>query len=229
MASKFAIACLALIIFSAAGVSTAQALTSTAGQKNFGQQKGDNDVDGSGGGLPSAGGGYGSNSGPIPDDGASNPPIDAGGDGSGPKDGSGSYPIIPGMGGGPTDHMPTIPNFPFPTHSIPGHGTCDFWSSNFGSWPNFLSTMSTIGSIFGKPASSMYPSSMTLLQALQNTKTDAYSTLVKQASASLLNSYTHKNFGYSPEEVKSLFAAALTSPQAAAAQASQFARANISA
>ncbi|KAH9300782.1 hypothetical protein KI387_012365, partial [Taxus chinensis] len=165
-----------------------------------------------------------------------NPPTDSGDSSSAPTD-DGSIPEaptqsdhkpytadVPTYGSTPTDNIPHIPEVPM--QGI-GEGSCDFWSSNFGSWPDILSTMSTIASIFGKPASSMFPSSMTLLQALQNSKSDAYSSLLKQASASMLNAFAYNNFEFSPEDVKAKFGAALTSPRAAAAQASEFARANL--
>ncbi|KAH9290498.1 hypothetical protein KI387_034615 [Taxus chinensis] len=181
--------------------------------------------DGNGGGYSSSGGGYGLN-----------PPKDTGDSGSAPTDDGSiptptepdhkpSIPDVPTYGSTPTDNIPHIPEVPM---KGTGDGSCDFWSSNFGSWPDILSTMSTIASIFGKPASSMFPSSMTLLQALQNSNSDPYSSLLKQASASMLNAFVYKNFKFSPEDVKAKFGAALTSPRAAGAQAFQFAQANLS-
>ncbi|GLJ36181.1 hypothetical protein SUGI_0726130 [Cryptomeria japonica] len=179
-------------------------------------------------GDPSSGGGFGLSPAPSPVSGA-DPPTDS--DPPPDSDPPTPIPTQPGIGSGPTDPSPSTPDTPNPGSSPmdppAGHGSCDFWSSNYGSWPHILSTMSSIISIFGQPAFPMFPSSMTLLQALQNRKTDSYSSLLKQASASLLNAYAYKNFVYSSEDVKKMFVAALSSPQAAAAQASEFERANL--
>eukprot|EP01018_Ginkgo_biloba_P014174 Gb_40194 [translate_table: standard] len=146
----------------------------------------------------------------------------------------GSTPLIPSYPGGgttiPTPYTPdnghgsSIPTYGSPS---PASGTCKFWSSHSASWPDILSTISTISTIFGKSASSMFDGHMTLLEALETSKEDPYSSLLRQATASLLNSYAYINtFPFSPQDVKAKFNAALATPKAAAAQAAEFAEAN---
>jgi hypothetical protein len=67
---------------------------------------------------------------------------------------------------------------------------------------------------------------MTLYQGLTNTRPDAYGALLRQGTAAILNSYTNRNFPYTPFQVKSAFHGALASQQSAAVMATNFENAN---
>jgi hypothetical protein len=107
-----------------------------------------------------------------------------------------------------------------------GPGTCDFWSSHTSSLPSFMSIFDTIVDLFGLLSSGTFGSSTTLLQALTNTRPDAYGALLRQGSAALINSYNSPSFAYSPQQVRESFNAALFSEPAAAVQAVRFENAN---
>lgn len=81
--------------------------------------------------------------------------------------------------------------------------------------------------IFGWRASERYRSDMTLLEATSKKEEDnAFHRLLKQGTASLLNSYARKGFPYSAWEIKTLVIQALVSEEAAARQAQGFSVAN---
>lgn len=85
----------------------------------------------------------------------------------------------------------------------------------------------TVSKIFGWRASERYRSDMTLLEATSKKEEDnAFHRLLKQGTASLLNSYARKGFPYSAWEIKTLVIQALVSEEAAARQAQGFSVAN---
>jgi hypothetical protein len=89
-----------------------------------------------------------------------------------------------------------------------------------------MSIFDTIVDLFGLLSSGTFGSSTTLLQALTNTRPDAYGALLRQGSAALINSYNSPSFAYSPQQVRESFNAALFSEPAAAVQAVRFENAN---
>lgn len=105
-------------------------------------------------------------------------------------------------------------------------GWCRFWSSNTSMFPNFLSIITTILDIFGGSSGSIFGSQMTIYQGLTSTRPDAYGSLLRQGSAAILNSYTVRNYPYTPFQVKAGFRGALTSQQSAAVMAVNFENAN---
>ncbi|XXG90352.1 hypothetical protein AAC387_Pa12g2137 [Persea americana] len=117
-----------------------------------------------------------------------------------------------------TPSTPMIPNTP--PFII---GTCTFWKTHptwiwglFGYW-------GTVGGVFGVPT---LGSSLSLQQALANTRSDGMGSLYREGSASLLNSMVSNKFPYTTQQVKDSFVAALSSDKAAAAQAQLFKQAN---
>lgn len=67
---------------------------------------------------------------------------------------------------------------------------------------------------------------MNLLQALSNSRTDAYGDLYREGTASLLNSMVSRSFTYTTNQVRDRFVSALSSDKSAAAQAQLFKLAN---
>ncbi|PIA45381.1 hypothetical protein AQUCO_01700730v1 [Aquilegia coerulea] len=102
-----------------------------------------------------------------------------------------------------------------------------FWSSRREAWPRMIPQTASVSRIFGSRAFERYRNDLTLLQATEkNDDNNAFSSLLKQSSAALLNSYTRKNFPFSAWEVKTLLIQALVSEKAAALQAKRFSLAN---
>ena len=69
-------------------------------------------------------------------------------------------------------------------------------------------------------------STMSLQEALSNTRNDGIGALYREGTASLLNSMVNKNFPFTTSHVQDSFVAALSSNNAAAAQAEVFKLAN---
>lgn len=68
---------------------------------------------------------------------------------------------------------------------------------------------------------------MTIQQGLTSTRNDGYGALLRQGSAAILNSYTRRDYAYSPFQVKLQFRNALGSQQQAFQMASLFENANL--
>jgi hypothetical protein len=139
----------------------------------------------------------------------------------------------------PTPYTPTDP-VPTPTPSSPG--TCTWWSSNTGSFPDVVSIVSTILDLFTSLTggsggsdgggitsiiSSIFGSQMTIYQGLTNTRTDGFGALARQSSAALLNSLTRRDYPFNALQVKVQFRNALGSQQQAFATARMFENANL--
>ncbi|KAF9609316.1 hypothetical protein IFM89_015561 [Coptis chinensis] len=109
-----------------------------------------------------------------------------------------------------------------------GRCTPQFWSSRREAWPRMIPQTSSVSKVFGSRALERYKVDLTLLQATERNDdhSNAFSSLLKQSSAALLNSYARKNFPYSAWEVKTLLIQALVSEKAAALQAKHFSFAN---
>ncbi|KAE9590548.1 hypothetical protein Lal_00023204 [Lupinus albus] len=153
-----------------------------------------------------------------------------------PSGGGGYYNSPPPYGGGstptPTTPTPTTPidpntpNIPSPPllpSPSPFSGTCNYWSTHPTIIWGLLGWWGTLGSAFGVPGSG---SSLTLPQALSNTRTDALGALYREGTASYLNSLVNKNFPYTTNQVRNKFVASLNSNKAAATQAKLFKMAN---
>lgn len=69
-------------------------------------------------------------------------------------------------------------------------------------------------------------STLSLQQALSNTRTDGLGALYREGTASLLNSMVNQKFPYTTKQVRESFVASLSSNKAAAAQAQLFKLAN---
>lgn len=67
---------------------------------------------------------------------------------------------------------------------------------------------------------------ISLLDALNNTRTDGVGALYREGSAALLNSVAYKKYPLTTQQVKDAFAAAVDSDKAAEAQAEIFKQAN---
>lgn len=86
----------------------------------------------------------------------------------------------------------------------------------------------TVAKVFGSRAHLRFGSDLTLLEAASRNDVveDAYAALLKQSTASLLNSYSRSGFPFRAWEVKTLLLRAMVSPDHAARQAQLFLRAN---
>ncbi|KAL5719634.1 hypothetical protein ACHQM5_012388 [Ranunculus cassubicifolius] len=85
-----------------------------------------------------------------------------------------------------------------------------FWSSRREAWPRMIPQTSSVSRIFGSRVFERYQNDLTLLQATErNDDNNAYSILLKQSSAALLNSYARKDFPFSSWQVKTLLIQAL--------------------
>ncbi|KAG9445656.1 hypothetical protein H6P81_011784 [Aristolochia fimbriata] len=109
-----------------------------------------------------------------------------------------------------------------------GRCTPQFWSSRREAWPKMAPQRSSVSKIFGSQVMERFRAELTLLEAAERNDEagDAFARLLKQSTASLLNSYSRKGFPYSAWEVKTLLIQALVSEEAAALQADRFAAAN---
>ncbi|KAF8369829.1 hypothetical protein HHK36_032147 [Tetracentron sinense] len=103
-----------------------------------------------------------------------------------------------------------------------------FWSSRREAWPRMVPQTSSVSKVFGSRALERFRSDLTLLEATERNDdvNNAFSHLLKQSSAALLNSYARKDFPYSAWEVKTLLIQGLVSEEAAALQAQRFSLAN---
>ncbi|KAL1370370.1 hypothetical protein HN51_000642 [Arachis hypogaea] len=150
------------------------------------------------------------------------PPSHSGGGGyynSPPSTPTPTTPIDPGT--------PSIPSPPFlPTPSPFSGGTCNFWSNHPGLIFGVLGWWGTLGNAFGVTSIPGMSSGITLPQALSNTRKDGIGALLREGTASYLNSLVNHKFPYTTSQVRDQFAASITSNKAAAAQAQLFKMAN---
>ncbi|KAG1353932.1 putative D-alanine--D-alanine ligase [Cocos nucifera] len=110
-----------------------------------------------------------------------------------------------------------------------GRCTPQFWGSGREAWPNMVPQEASVSKVFGSRVLERYEPALTLLEATQRNDDvggNAFSKLVKQSSAALLNAYTRPGFAYSAWEVKTMLLEALVSDEAAASQAKLFEEAN---
>ncbi|XP_022740936.1 protodermal factor 1-like [Durio zibethinus] len=174
---------------------------------------------------PSHGGYYHS----PPTYGGASPPSYGGGSppsyggGSPPTPVTASPPTTPIIDPG-TPSIPTPPFFPAP--NPPFDGTCDFWRSHPSLIWGLLGWWGTVGNASGVSGIPGFGATMSLPQALSNTRTDGLGALYREGTASLLNSMVNNRFPFSTKQVRDSFVAALGSNSAAAAQARLFKLAN---
>ncbi|MED6140467.1 hypothetical protein PIB30_093499 [Stylosanthes scabra] len=179
--------------------------------------------------TPSHGSGHGSSSSShgTPSHGGSNcspPPSHSGG--------GGYYNAPPSSTPTPTTPTdpgtPSIPSPPFlPTPSPFSGGTCNFWSNHPGLIWGVLGWWGNLGNAFGMTSGVPGISSgITLPQALSNTRKDGIGALLREGTASYLNSLVNHKFPYTTSQVRDMFVASVTSNKAAAAQAQLFKMAN---
>uniref|UniRef100_A0A1D1YY41 D-alanine--D-alanine ligase n=1 Tax=Anthurium amnicola TaxID=1678845 RepID=A0A1D1YY41_9ARAE len=110
-----------------------------------------------------------------------------------------------------------------------GRCTPEFWSTRREAWPKMVPQEASVWKVFGSRALERYEPELTVLEATQRNDDiggSAFSQLVKQSSAALLNSYTREGFPYTAWEVKTLLIQALISEESARSQARHFAEAN---
>ncbi|CAN1766602.1 hypothetical protein LINPERHAP1_LOCUS10002 [Linum perenne] len=110
-----------------------------------------------------------------------------------------------------------------------GRCTPQFWSSRREAWPRMVPQTATVSNVFGSRALERYRSDLTLLESASRND-DArspYVRLLRQGTASLLNSYSRKpSFPFTPWQVKTLLIQGLVSESAASRRAQHFAAAN---
>ncbi|XP_019465264.1 PREDICTED: protodermal factor 1-like isoform X2 [Lupinus angustifolius] len=157
----------------------------------------------------------------------SNPPSGGGGYYNSPPPYGGGNPPTPITVTPPTTPIdpdtPTLPSPPFLPSPSPLTGTCNYWSTHPTIIWGLLGWWGTLGSAFGVPGSS---SSVTLPQALSNTRNDGVGALYREGTASYLNSLVNNNFPYTTNQVRERFVASLNSNKAATTQAKLFKMAN---
>jgi hypothetical protein len=98
------------------------------------------------------------------------------------------------------------------------------WSA-LGSWPSSMTHF--FGAAGGAAAAGGSPS-VSIQDALANTRTDGAGALMREGAAALLNSMTRAGFPYTTDQVRTAFVAAAAggSDGPAAAQAAAFKKAN---
>ncbi|KAM7273988.1 hypothetical protein ACFE04_028652 [Oxalis oulophora] len=139
----------------------------------------------------------------------------------------------------PTPSTPTItpttptPAVPTPFLPDPGSfpGTCNFWSNHPTLIWGVLGWFGTVGNTFGLGSDGGLPTggfspSMSLPEALSNTRNDGMGALYREGTASLLNSMVDRNFAFTTNQVRDSFVKALHSDRTAGAQAQLFKLAN---
>ncbi|KAI3972959.1 hypothetical protein MKX01_019617 [Papaver californicum] len=111
---------------------------------------------------------------------------------------------------------------------IRGRCTPQFWSSRREAWPRMVPQTSSVSKVFGSRVYERYRIDLTLLEATERNddNSNAFSSLLKQSSAALLNSYSRKDYPYTAWEVKTALIQALVSEEAANLQAQRFSHAN---
>nr|DAD37670.1 TPA_asm: hypothetical protein HUJ06_008311 [Nelumbo nucifera] len=120
---------------------------------------------------------------------------------------------------------PSTPSFDPNTPSP--FGTCSYWGSHPGLIWGLFGWWGTVAGIFGAACTPMiFSPSLTLHQALTNTRTDGFGALYREGTASLLNSMVNRGFPFTTQQIKDRFAASVVSEKTAAAQAQIFKQAN---
>ncbi|KAJ6391904.1 hypothetical protein OIU77_025793 [Salix suchowensis] len=125
--------------------------------------------------------------------------------------------ITPGTPFTPTPPFIPDPNSPF---------SCNYWRTHPALTWGVVGWWGTMGNAFNVTGLPGFGTSMTLQQALSNTRTDGYGTLYREGTASLLNSMVSNKFPFTTRQVRDNFVAALASNKAAAAQGHLFKLAN---
>ncbi|KAK7276776.1 hypothetical protein RIF29_17922 [Crotalaria pallida] len=158
----------------------------------------------------------------------SNPPSGGGGYYNSPPTYGGDSPPTPITVSPPSTPIdpgtPSIP--PFLPAPSPFTGTCNYWRNHPGIIWGLLGWWGTLGNAFSVPGMPGFGASLTLPQALSNTRTDGLGALYREGTASFLNSLVNNKFPYTTQQVRDRFAASLVSNKAAAAQARLFRMAN---
>ncbi|KAL5998681.1 hypothetical protein ACLOJK_009625 [Asimina triloba] len=105
---------------------------------------------------------------------------------------------------------------------------CRFWSSRREAWPKMVPQTASVARVFGSQVLERYRWDLTMVEVAERTdeSSNAFSDLLKQSTAALLNAYAREGFPYSSWEVKTLLIQALVSEEAAAQQAQRFSQAN---
>ncbi|XP_011026338.1 PREDICTED: protodermal factor 1-like [Populus euphratica] len=158
---------------------------------------------------------------------------------SNPPRGGGYHPTPPTTGGSPptpvivsppttpritpgTPFTPTPPFIPDPNSPF----SCNYWRTHPALIWGVMGWWGTMGNAFGVTSLPGFGTSMTLQQALSNTRTDGYGTLYREGTASLLNSMVSNRFSFTTRQVRENFVASLASNKAAGAQGHLFKLAN---
>ncbi|MCO5563458.1 hypothetical protein L7F22_017100 [Adiantum nelumboides] len=109
-----------------------------------------------------------------------------------------------------------------------GMGTSGFFGRNPSRIPKLLSLVSTLAKLFGPRLLKLLKGRKppTILGALKDTSPLPFSSLAREATASLINAYSYEDFPLSAGQVVSQFNAALDTPQTTAQQALKFQQLN---
>lgn len=103
---------------------------------------------------------------------------------------------------------------------------CSYWNTHPGIIWGLLGWWGTLGHAFGVSSMPGFGASLSLPQALSNTRTDGLGALYREGTASFLNSMVNNKFPYTTNQVRDRFVASLNSNKAAEAQAQLFKMAN---
>lgn len=103
---------------------------------------------------------------------------------------------------------------------------CSYWRTHPTLIWGVLGFWGTIGSTLGVTSVPGFGSSISLQQALSNSRTDGFGALYREGTASFLNSMVDRRFPFTTEQVRDNFVGAIGSNKAAGAQARVFKLAN---
>lgn len=103
---------------------------------------------------------------------------------------------------------------------------CSYWSNHPSLIWGLLGWWGTLGNAFGVTSLPGVGASMSLQQALSNTRSDGYGALYREGTASWLNSLVNHRFPFTNDQVRQSFVSGLHSDKSAAAQAKIFKSAN---
>lgn len=103
---------------------------------------------------------------------------------------------------------------------------CSYWLNHPGMIWGVVGWSGTLGNCFGATNIPGFGTNLNLLQALSNTRTDGYGALLREGTASYLNSLANNRFPFTTKQVRGSFVSALASDRAATNQANLFKLAN---
>lgn len=111
-------------------------------------------------------------------------------------------------------------------NNLPSSCIFSYWRTHPGIIWGLLGWWGTMGSAFGITNAPGFGATLSLPQALSNTRTDGLGALYREGAAAFLNSMVNIRYPFTTNQVRDSFVSALSSNKAAAAQAQVFKMAN---